>query len=126
MKRIISFVAITVIIMLLIPASVSASYGTCLRCGSTNTYERWNVTEGGTKTWDRCWYEKRDYYRACSNCGYQSFVTSDAVGPFHSISYQDLGCSSGVHTWNRYCTQCGYSQIQRVQCPGPPRCVSPW
>ena len=84
MKRILSLVAITVIIMLLIPASVSASYGTCLQCGSTNTYKRWDVTGGGTKTWDHCWYEDRIIYRACSNCGYQSFVDTERVGPYHS------------------------------------------
>lgn len=127
MKKILSLLAIALIIAVIIPAStVVASLGPCLRCGSTNTYERYDILGGGTKTFDMCWWEERQYFKACSNCGFESTTYNATVGEAHSICYQDLGCSGGVHTWNRYCAKCNYSITQRIQCPGPPHCVSPY
>lgn len=126
MKRFLALIAIALIIALFIPALIAkASLGPCLQCGSTNTFERYKILDGDTKTFSYCWWQERQYYKTCSNCGFETKTIKEKVEEFHSISYQDMGCSGGVHTWNRYCTKCGYSIIQRVQCPGPPHCVSP-
>ena len=50
----------------------------------------------------------------------------DDWGPHTYTAYQDLGHqANGTHSYQRYCTVCGYPQSVTLACSGPP-CVAPY
>ena len=124
-KKFYFLVAVVLFVTLFTPTLVSAA--TCLQCGSNQTFPGLISLEGRGPTYSNCWEEKLQDTIICGNCGSERLDGApywDSTP--HNIIYQDLGCSDGVHSWKRCCTKCGYFIIQRVSCPGPPHCVSPW
>ena len=127
MKKFCLLVAITLVIsMAILLPNAEASVGTCLRCGSNETYYYEITTEEGP-TGEYCRITRIDRKLVCADCNYMQDVQDPPLKAIlHSFSYQDLGCSNNVHTWKKYCTKCSWYDIFRIQCPGPPHCVYPW
>lgn len=128
MKKLCSLVATVLIITMCISLPVAKAYP-CPECDRDETVPglRLVVAEGPTYT--HCWNQWLQKTETCVHC----IITWDMGFPYedpvesirHSISYQDMGCTNGTHTWKRYCTKCGYYVYQLISCPGPPHCISP-
>lgn len=60
----------------------------------------------------------RIYHTECTKCGYVIIETEVPEIEPHSLTFEDVRCRNGVHTYRIYCICEGISQFVQMNCNG--------